>query len=263
MPYPTLFQPEPSFTDWDLRGLFQAPAHLFSGLDSTNAWMKENAPQLLHGSLVLADTQTGGRGRFQRIWRSPAGNGLYLSLFLRPKDLPLWQWPHLTQIAAITLADLLISIGCDVQVKWPNDLLHNSHKFCGILSERMGSGDQAGLVLGMGINVNNPLEDFAGLDRKATSLSMMMGHSLNRMELVKLFLENFQLALGRFAQEGIEPWLKQWRSMPNFVGSRARLVQSETIREGVVMGIQSDGGLLFLADGNSTPEPVYSGDLEV
>lgn len=263
MSYPTLFQPEPSFPEWSLQGLSKAPAYLFTTLESTNAWMKENAAQIQHGSIVIANSQTGGRGRFQRVWRSPAGHGLYLSLYLQPHDLPLWQWPHLTQIAAITLADLLISMGCDVQVKWPNDLLHNSHKFCGILSERVGNGSQAGLVLGMGINVNNTLEDFAGLDRKATSLAMILGHSFNRLELVKFFLENFQSALDRFAQEGVEPWLKQWRLMPNFVGSRARLVQSEIIREGVVMGIQEDGGLLFLADGNSTPEPVYSGDLEV
>lgn len=245
-------------------GLENAPLVYFDELESTNLWLKEHAEQYPHGTVVLADSQTGGRGRFDRVWRSPASTGLYFSLLLRPSQLPLWQWPHLTQVAALVLASLLRKQGVEVQAKWPNDLLVDAHKFCGILAEKIGQGNQAALILGMGINVNTPREAFAGLDRKATSLAIVTQTAWNRTLLLQDFLNDFSLALTRFTADGLSPWLTEWRQMPNFIGSRARLVlNAEQIYWGTVQGIQDDGSLLFLADGQSQAMPIYSGDLEV
>ena len=124
---------ERPFAEWDLQGLQGAPALRFAQIPSTNRWVREHAEELEHGTVVIADQQDNGRGRFDRVWRSPAGKNLYFTLLLQPRDIPLQSWPQLTQVAALTLAKCCQNLGIEVHVKWPNDLLWNKHKLCGIL----------------------------------------------------------------------------------------------------------------------------------
>lgn len=258
-----LFSEERPFSQWRLQGIDGAPAILFPSIHSTNLWLKQHAEECPPGTLALADHQEGGRGRFDRIWRSPAGKNLYFSLLLQPEGLSMDQWPHLTQVAAITLAKLYADLGIDAFVKWPNDLLWNKHKMCGILSERTQRSVGHALVLGIGININSTAEDFEGLDRLAASASMALGHPLNREEFLREYLMRLSKSFVLFEQEGIAPWLAEWRSMKNFVGSAARVVLLDRTVYGVVQGIRNDGSLLFLPEGATEPIAVYSGDLEV
>jgi len=255
-------QPERQFSQWNLQGIDGAPAILFESIGSTNKWLKEHVNECKPGTLVLADHQDGGRGRYDRVWRSPAGRNLYLSFLLQPEQIPVADWPHLTQVAAITLAHLYADLGVQVHVKWPNDLLWNKHKMCGLLAERVQHNGKPALVLGIGININSTPEDFAGLDRLAASLAIALGHDLNREEFLRLYIHKLSKAFSHFASHGIAPWLSEWRSMLNFVGSQARVVLFDKTLQGTVLGINDDGSLLFKPDGEACMT-VYSGDLEV
>ena len=254
---------ERPFESWQLQGLEQAPAILFSSIPSTNRWLRENASQCEPGTIVLANSQESGRGRFDRIWRSPPDRNLYFSLLLQPDEIPVLAWPHLTQVAAITLAQFYAELGVEAHVKWPNDILWNKHKMCGILSERVSLGEGHALVLGMGININSDESDFAGLDRLAASLSMVLGFPLNREVFLCEFLFRLQRSFNSFANTGIAPWLEEWRAMKNFVGSSARVVQIDKTIHGTIAGIRDDGSLLFTPQGEAESIVVYSGDLEV
>ena len=254
---------ERPFASWQLHGLNQAPALLFSQIPSTNRWLRENASKCTPGTLVLANAQESGRGRFDRVWRSPEDRNLYMSLLLQPDNIPMLSWPHLTQVAAITLAQFYVELGVDAYVKWPNDILWNKHKMCGILSERTSRNAGFALVLGIGININSTEEDFTGLDRLAASLSMALGFRINREVFLSEFICRLQRSFDSFACTGIAPWLEAWRAMKNFVGSSARLVQMDKTTHGTIAGIMDDGSLLFTPEGLSEPIKVYSGDLEV
>jgi BirA family biotin operon repressor/biotin-[acetyl-CoA-carboxylase] ligase len=280
-----LFSAENSFTDWDIHLPHSGRVLLLPKTDSTSLQARKRLTENFsvfpedktpgksseerekHGhksppSILIADAQSAGTGRFQREWRSPAACNLYFTLILRPEcDMQLWA--GVTQVAALTLANLLQECGISVQVKWPNDLLWNKHKICGMLAETVkDSQNQMNLLLGIGLNVNTPRESFVGLDRLATSLREIHGKSWNREALLQLFLDHFFDQLILYENEGLSPFLTQWKSMDNFLHTKAVRVSAEQETEGYIRDINPDGSLLFeLPDG--TLEKVYSGDLEV
>ena len=145
-----MFSPERNFTDWQLTGFDNAPAFLFKTIESTHSLMKQRATagEIVPGTLIVADTQTKGRGRHERTWASPAGKNLYFNILIPLEGIPLNKAPQITQIAAITFAEILKGLQDDanaqglgnqdigkITVKWPNDILCGKSKFCGILAE--------------------------------------------------------------------------------------------------------------------------------
>ncbi len=260
---PTLLSADPPLAQWKLQGLYGAPALLFSECSSTHRYMHETYARLAPGTLVVADAQTAGRGRHDRVWRAPPGKNLSFSLLVPLEGLPPERWAQVTQVAAITLASLLRSLGVEAAVKWPNDLLWHRHKMCGIISELLGQGDHRLLSLGIGLNVNTEAEDFAGLDRLASSLRLVLGHPLNRAELLRLFIERLEQSLSKFRSEGFAPWIDEWRAMDCFLGTRGRVVGNDgSLLEGIIRDINQDGSLLFLTD-KGEERVIWSGDLEI
>ena len=145
-----MYTPERKFTDWQLTGFGNAPALLFEALESTHSLMKAKAAtgEIASGTLIVADTQTAGRGRHERTWDSPAGRNLYFNILIPLEGISLSSAPQITQVAALTFAEVFKSLQDDsnnlglgnmtigkVTVKWPNDILCGKHKFCGILAE--------------------------------------------------------------------------------------------------------------------------------
>ena len=141
---------ERKFTDWQLTGFGNAPVLLFETLESTHSLMKAmaSAGEIAPGTLIVADTQTAGRGRHERTWDSPAGKNLYFNILIPLEGISLSSAPQITQVAALTFAEVFKSLQDDsnsqgrgngdigkVSVKWPNDVLCGKHKFCGILTE--------------------------------------------------------------------------------------------------------------------------------
>ena len=152
--------------------------HLYESTDSTNIravhLAESGAP---HGTVVCADSQTGGRGRLGRTWESPPGVNLYLSLLIRP-TIDSREAPRLTLVTAIALAEAVEDVaGISAALKWPNDLYIGGRKAAGILAEMSSDLDRLRhVVLGVGLNVNAAPEDFpADLQPKATSLRQETG----------------------------------------------------------------------------------------
>ena len=292
-----MFSPEANFSEWQLTGFGDTPAFLFDSIESTHSLMKVRAAsgEITPGTLLVADTQTAGRGRHERTWASPAGKNIYFNILIPLDGIPLASAPQITQVAALTFAEVF----CDLQevsnaqglgnrdigkitVKWPNDILCGKHKFCGILAELVyikptepGSAPAPAISMGVGINVNSDPADYAHLGRAVTTLKDICGRSVNREKLLQSLVASLERAIGQFRAFGISPWVAAWRKMDQFIGARGTIVVNNrctdenrdngagvTKKKGRIIDMNADGSLLFECD-DGTTEVVYSADLEV
>lgn len=222
--------------------------HFRAEVDSTNrlalALAREGAPE---GTVVLADSQTQGRGRLDREWQSPAGCNLYLSILLRPALLPA-EMAQITLLAGVALAETVAAYcPAGVGLKWPNDVLVGGRKICGILTEMRTAGlAAAAVVVGIGLNVNIAAADFApGHRRLATSLREETGRELSRTAVALRLLATFDDWYGRFCREGFGPVREGWLARSEMAGRFVRVRFGDGLDEGWVEGIDRDGALLL------------------
>lgn len=292
-----MYTPERKFTDWQLTGFGNAPALLFEALESTHSLMKAKAAtgEIASGTLIVADTQTAGRGRHERTWDSPAGRNLYFNILIPLEGISLSSAPQITQVAALTFAEVFKNLQDDsnvqgrgnldigkVSVKWPNDVLCGRHKFCGILTELVyikpaesSSASIHAISMGVGINVNSDPADYAHLGRAVTTLKNICGQNINREKLLQMLVANLERAIGQFWAFGISPWVAAWRKMDQFIGTRGTVVVNNRCTDqnrdsgagvqkktGCIIDMNDDGSLRFQCD-DGTVETVYSADLEI
>ncbi len=161
-------------------------------VDSTNTYAKGHADKVDSGALIISDTQTQGRGRLGRLWVSPPATGIWMSMVLVP-DIAPYEASKITQIAAASVAEALVNAtGLDFTIKWPNDILLNGKKVCGILTEMSAELNSINyIVVGIGINVNMDQfpEEIASV---ATSLKIETGNLHRRYDIVKEILVAFE-----------------------------------------------------------------------
>lgn len=164
------------------------PARYYDRVDSTNdlavEWLREGAPT---GAVVIADEQLKGRGRLGRIWHTPAGMALAVSVILHPKPAVLSQ---VSMLGALAIVDVCLQTGLNgVGIKWPNDVQINGRKVSGILPEVVWQGEQLlGVVLGIGLNVRNDFRD-TELAQSAVTLETALGQPVDRQEILVTLLE--------------------------------------------------------------------------
>ena len=291
-----MFSSERNFVDWHLSGFGDAPAFLFKSLESTHSLMKQQATtgEILPGTLIVADTQTAGRGRHERTWDSPAGLNLYFNILIPLDGIPLASAPQITQVAALIFAEVFKGLQDDanaqghgntslgkVTVKWPNDILCGKSKFCGILAElvyikpTVNSIPKPAISMGVGINVNSDSVNYAHLNRAVTTLKDICGQRINREKLLQMLIANLERAIGQFRAFGIRPWVAAWKRMDQFIGARGTIIVNNHCTDqnrdsgagaikktGAILDMQDDGSLLFKCD-DGTIETVYSADLEI
>ncbi|MCL2261330.1 MAG: biotin--[acetyl-CoA-carboxylase] ligase [Fibromonadales bacterium] len=221
--------------------------------ESTHKFMRENIADLQDWAVVAAEFQTGGHGRHGRAWIAPKGKNLCFNILLPTQNLKPEFYAPTTQIAAITLAKMLREKGINADVKWPNDILVNKHKICGMLSETVG----AKISLGIGLNVNTEKSNFAELDRLATSMLIEAGKTFDKEEILLEFIAKFKANFEIICEEGLKPFIDEWRKMGCFVGHSAQIDGLK----GVIEAVQDDGSLLFRTENGL--KTVYSGDLEI
>ncbi|MBC8131927.1 MAG: biotin--[acetyl-CoA-carboxylase] ligase, partial [Deltaproteobacteria bacterium] len=201
------------------------------------------------GLLITADEQRGGRGRQGRVWHSPAGTNVYMSLLLRPRR-PALEIPPLTLLAGGALADALRGLGFNARVKWPNDLLlgcadGRRRKVAGILTEATTEGDRIGhVVVGMGLNVNAGIDDFpVELTDKATSLRLISGGApLSRVDVLARVLSAFESAYERFQTKGVAAAIALWEAHAD-LGQLCRAQVNGREIAGRTVGVAADGAL--------------------
>jgi BirA family transcriptional regulator, biotin operon repressor / biotin---[acetyl-CoA-carboxylase] ligase len=226
--------------------LLKGPIHYHETLGSTNDLAKElgskGAPE---GTVVVAETQTRGRGRLGRDWNSPPGAGLYVSLLLRPA-LPPEELPQITLTAAVAVAKAVVAVtGLTPGIKWPNDLLWDGKKLGGILTEMETESDCIRhLVVGVGVNVNN--RDFPPeLEATATSLTLAGGVAVSRLRLLRAYLEEFDALYGRFLNREFDAILSQWKEYAVTLGRVVTVRQGLKEISGLAVAVAPDGALLI------------------
>ena len=237
----------------------------FESIDSTNTRAKELAAQgAPHGTILLADQQTGGRGRLGRSFHSPAGSGIYMSLILRP-NCPAAELMHLTCAAAVALCDAVEdAVSQRPGIKWTNDLVLGGRKIAGILTElgfnARGLVDYA--VIGIGINCTQAEADFPEEIRDmAGSLASVTGQEIDRVKIAAAMMD----ALYRMDQAlltGKTTMLDRYRRDCITLGKEVSVVKPGEIRHGTALDIDDEGALLVrFVDGHS--EYVNSGEVSI
>ena len=236
--------------------------HFAREIDSTNLWIKrlakEGAPE---GTLALAEFQSAGRGRLGRSWEVPEGTSVMMSILLRPKFEPQYA-PTLTLVMGMAVAKAVKSLGFDVSIKWPNDVVVSHKKICGILTEmgvRDGKIDYA--VIGVGINVN--IKEFPEeMADKATSLYLESGKEFDRSQIPGLVMEAFEEYYEKFAATCDLSGLKEeYESILANYNQPVRVLAKEPY-EGVARGI-TDGGELLVEKTDGTIATVSAGEVSV
>jgi len=198
------------------------------------------------GTLVVAEEQTAGRGRWQRSWWSPPEKGVWLSLVLRPQLAP-HRVPQITLVAGVSCARAIEKyLGLRPGIKWPNDVVYDGRKLCGILVEMEAAAEQVHfLVIGIGINVNQELVDFPpDLGDTAVSLGMIAGRRVERLPLVRRFLEAFEEDYDRYCRDGFAAARQEWLSYQATLGKAVRVQAGLEEFTGEACGLEEDGSLL-------------------
>ncbi len=257
-----IFSVERPFAEWEIHGFSNRKAHLYSKLTSTHRFSKENLSEFDAGDLLVADSQSNGRGRHDRKWFSPEGKNLYFNILYSLEGFLPKQYPQLMQITAISLAQVFKSIGVNASVKWPNDILCEKKKFCGMVSEILVKNGKKLLTTGIGIDVNATEEDLGEIDRPVTSLRIILGKPLNREVLLRDIIQKLEESVAITRVQGIAPWIAEWRKMDQFIGHSAKMVEGNEIVEGTILDINEDGSLLFRKT-DGTVISRYTGDLEI
>jgi BirA family transcriptional regulator, biotin operon repressor / biotin---[acetyl-CoA-carboxylase] ligase len=215
-----------------------------------------------HGAVVLAEEQTAGRGRAGRSWTSEKSTGIYCSVLLRPPISPV-QAPLLTLVAGIAARDAAAEdLAALPDIRWPNDLLVDGRKFCGILTEMHAEPDRVLFaVVGIGINVNQtkmpePLAEIA------TSLRMETKRFHSRLELLIRLLRHLDRYYNQFITEGARPILRRFAQVSSyFEGKRVRVTTAIETFTGTTAGLDPTGRLRVVRDDGHGTESVLSGDV--
>ncbi len=236
----------------------------FDITDSTNLQVKLLAEQgASHGTLAVADRQTAGRGRRGRQWDSPSGTNLYFTLLLRPKFRPS-KAPMLTILMAIAVAKALEETGVEeVKIKWPNDVVINKKKICGILTEMSAETDCIHyVVIGVGINIGR--YDF-GEELKATATSVIneTGKEVKRAEVLKNVLKQFEEVYELFCRtETLKPLLEEYEKRLVNKNREVKVLDPQGEYIAVAKGI-TENGELVVVDEAGQEQLVYAGEVSV
>lgn len=216
-----------------------------------------------HGTVVIADEQTEGRGRMRRPWDSKNADGIWLSIILRPK-IPPFLAPQLTLLTATVLADLLKDETKIIpKIKWPNDLLIEERKVSGILTEMQAEQDQVlYVIIGIGINVNQKMSDFKeSVQQRATSLYEETGQTWSRRQLIQQLLLKFEHSFAAYLGEGFANVKQKWESYGFRMNEKINIKTINKSFASTFLGIAEDGALL-IKGASGEPEKLYSGEIE-
>jgi BirA family biotin operon repressor/biotin-[acetyl-CoA-carboxylase] ligase len=202
---------------------------------------------------VIAGRQTSGRGRLNRQWFSEEG-GLYFTIVLRPDLPPVFSF-RVGFLASLTLARLLNEIfKIEVRVKWPNDLLVNERKICGMLFELEAEADRVAFInTGIGLNVNN---DPSPIEPTATSLKTILGHTVSKKEILSRYLDLFETQMQSAAYDDV---IEQWKQYTVTLNRHVRVVTTHDVYTGKAIDID-DTGALVLKCSDGSIKTIHYGD---
>ncbi|MEP7273311.1 MAG: biotin--[acetyl-CoA-carboxylase] ligase [Acidobacteriota bacterium] len=218
--------------------------HQYPSLPSTNDHLKSllEAPEF---TVIVADEQTAGRGRRQRIWHSSPGDGLYFSVLLRPESFTS-SLALISLFAGIAVAEALVHLGvAGVDIKWPNDVLISGRKVSGILSEGASSAPSAArVIVGIGVNLNHASFP-AELEEAATSVFMTTGQRIEMSPFLDQLLDRLRAWYEVWAAGGDMKVIARWEELSSYAfGQQVRVTTDEEELDGLTQGLATNGGLV-------------------
>lgn len=239
-------------------------AVFFDEADSTNNIIKKMAEDgAKHGTLAIAEVQTAGRGRRGRSWSSPKGSGIWMSFLLRP-DMAPQNVSMLTLVAALAARTAVLEeTGIKTQIKWPNDIVANGKKVCGILTELSATPDKVHhVVVGVGINANTK-EFPEDIKDTATSLLLEGGMEVNRASLIVAFGKAFEMYYEQFMQtQDLTLLVEEYNQNLVNRNNKVKIIDTSMEYTGISKGINELGELL-VTDDDGKMRVVRSGEVSV
>ena len=251
---------------WLQAGELGSPLLCFSSVDSTNSYLKRESHSLPGGAVAVADQQTGGRGRLGRAFHSPAHTGIYLSVLLKPELEPL-QALNLTAYVAVAICEAVErATGLRPGIKWTNDLVLGGRKICGILTEMAIEGESGALqyvIPGIGLNVNETLEDFPEEVRPvAGSLAMAAGRKLERGRLAAEMINSLDRMYAAW-QAGGGDYLERYRAACLTIGREVQVIRPGTPPQNAFAEGVDDAFGLIVRYPDGRRETVTAGEVSI
>lgn len=238
--------------------------HLDS-VDSTNNKAKQLAAcGAIEGTIVISEEQTSGKGRLGRNWVSPKYKGIWMSMILRPDINPM-NVAKVTQVAAAAVIEALKEMDIQAFIKWPNDIVINSKKICGVLTEMSGEINKVNyVVVGMGINANLEEQDFSQeIKNKASSLKVETREEINRKQLVANILNKFEKLYDELIlEEKIDTSIKICRENSALIGKEVRIIERNKEVIATALDLSEDGKLVVQYKDGRIDE-IISGEISV
>ncbi|TQR46845.1 biotin--[acetyl-CoA-carboxylase] ligase [Paenibacillus popilliae] len=222
-------------------------------------WALEGAAD---GAVIIAEEQTGGRGRQGKSFHSPAGKGIWMSLILRPQ-IPLQFTPQLTLLSAVALCRAMKRMtDVNLGIKWPNDILYEDKKVCGILTESSAEDERlVHVIAGVGISVNLEEHDYPEeLRSKVTSLKIASGKEIDRASLLAECLFELEQLYKLYVEQGFAPIRTLWEAQSVTIGRSLSVTTPNGIVSGVAQGLDDSGALIVLGE-DGCYRKIFSGDV--
>ncbi|MGL4797349.1 MAG: biotin--[acetyl-CoA-carboxylase] ligase, partial [Paraclostridium sp.] len=233
----------------------------FDTIDSTNTYAKSVGYESENGTVIISEEQTNGRGRVGRLWHSKKHEGIWMSIILKPKMSPM-EAPFITLIAGASVVNSLNKLGIDSYIKWPNDLIINGRKVCGILTELSAEIDMVNyIVVGIGINVKS-MEFDDEISKVATSI-YKEGYEVTRVDIVKNILEEFEKLYKEYTYSGKKDnVLTVCRDKSAIIGKYVYAIKGNKKDYVECIDINEEGNLVVKYENGSIQE-IMSGEISI
>lgn len=230
-------------------------------VDSTNTYALQHFEELDDLSVICTNIQTKGKGRFDRVWFSDSTENIYLSFVLKPNQKTYIA--NLTQYLCVVVAKIIEKYNIKPQIKWPNDVLINDKKICGILCESYLKNNKIeGLVLGVGINLNMTKNMLKKINKPATSLNIETGKNINKEDFLKKLLEEFFVNYSNTIEKGFTTFKNDYINRACFLGKTVFLQHREqTSREELFAKDIDNNGNLIAITKTGEEKTILSGDI--
>ena len=233
----------------------------FETIESTNNYAKKIALEELDGTVIISEEQTKGRGRVGKQWYSKSGEGIWMSIILKPDIIPQ-KSPFITLIAGASIVKALNKLGVETFIKWPNDITINNKKVAGILTELSAEVDKINyIVLGIGINTKT-VKFSQEISEIATSL-YKEGYEISRVDIVRSILEEFEKLYLQYGNENVrKETLSICRKYSAIIGKDIYLIKEDEKELVRCLDIKDDGNLIVRNENNIVQE-IISGEISI
>ncbi|MGN0030980.1 MAG: biotin--[acetyl-CoA-carboxylase] ligase [Candidatus Gastranaerophilaceae bacterium] len=218
-------------------------------VESTNSYAKASVDMLDDKTVIIAKSQSAGRGRLARSWVDLGEGNLFMSVILKPSEVFDEKYSNLTQYLSVVLCKVLETYGVNPQIKWPNDVLIDGKKIAGILSESIihSKGKLEAIILGIGVNLNAKQSDVDNIPNKiATALNLEIGESVDLKEFIKKLSDEFFAHYDEFLEKGFELIREDYINKSNFLNKEISVQVFNRIENGLAKEIDTNGGLVLL-----------------